>query len=234
MFQRIEELLDSESEEPRSIGPQDHNIPNTEDNAGPKSKQNKDWTEVNQKKEEYQDPEDDPKQYERVRLHHLTVRGGADYRAELMVQYLTEMAQWIVVPSYSTTPAFRIWALGLLRSLKLPCMTIIKVLNLLGRHTTLSSAAGLRIDRGGELWRILVTSFLLANKLLDRESLQNQMWSEITGISLSELNALETAWLNSVDGEPGFDVDSKDFKTRLQHWKGLIEFQKRYLKAIAD
>jgi hypothetical protein len=68
------------------------------------------------------------------------------------------------------------------------------------------------------VWRWLAASFLLANKLLDRESLQNQMWSEITGISLSEPNALETARLDSVDGDLGFDAVSRDFKAFLHRW----------------
>jgi hypothetical protein len=98
-FQRIEELLDAGSEEPYSIGPQHHNIPNTKDDAEAKSKQNKDWTKFNEKNEEYQDPEDDPRQYERIRLHHLAVRGGLDYKVELIGQYFAGMVAWIFFPS---------------------------------------------------------------------------------------------------------------------------------------
>ena len=233
-FQRIEEPLDSETEEPHSIVSQDYNTPTTDDDQGAKSRQSKYWTKVNKRMEEYQDPEDDPKQYERIRLHHLTIPGGVDYKAELMVQYVAEIAQRIVLPGSSGSPTLMNWISALLKTSRLRSADIPAALRLLAWRTNMLKAAGIHIARDGEMWRSLAANLLLASKLLDNESLQEQLWSEAVGTLLFEMKEREAAWLDALKRDLSFDAESGVFRVGFQNWKDFREVQGRYLKSLAE
>jgi len=69
-FQRIEELVDLDSQDPQSSVSQATNMPSTGfgiDHGG-KSVQEEECNGFTARREEYQDPEDDPKRYKRIRF----------------------------------------------------------------------------------------------------------------------------------------------------------------------
>jgi hypothetical protein len=146
-----------------------------------------------------------------------------DYDVDQMTDYVATMAQTIVNPGPRgeaiVSPAFRKFVSGLLSSTRLPSTTILLGLNYLARRINMLKAAGTHKANDGQVWRLLTIGLLLGSKFLDDNTFQNRSWSEVSGISVAELNTLEHEWLNSIGWSLYVNLDeSQDFQAWLQSW----------------
>ena len=142
-----------------------------------------------------------------------------DYEVDQMADYVSEMAQRIVIPGSPVSPAFRKFCSGLLSSTRLPSTTILLGMNYLARRMNMLNVNGPYKATEGQVWRMLTIGLLLGSKFLDDNTFQNRSWSEVSGIAVSELNTLEHEWLESMEWSLYVNLDhSKDFQAWLQSW----------------
>ena len=142
-----------------------------------------------------------------------------DYEVDQMTDYVAEMAQRIVRPGSPVSPPFRKFVSGLLSSTRLPSTTILLGMNYLARRINMLNVAGTYKANEGQVWRLLTIGLLLGSKFLDDNTFQNRSWSEVSGISVAELNLLEHEWLAGIGWSLYVNLDeSKDFKAWLQSW----------------
>jgi len=142
-----------------------------------------------------------------------------DYEVDQMTDYVAEMAQRVVRPGSPVSPAFRKFVSGLLSSTRLPSTTILLGMNYLARRINMLNTAGTYKTNEGQVWRLLTIGLLLGSKFLDDNTFQNRSWSEVSGISVAELNTLEHEWLSGIGWNLYVNLDeSKDFKAWLQSW----------------
>jgi hypothetical protein len=147
-----------------------------------------------------------------------------DYEVDQMTDYVAEMAQRVVKPGSPVSPPFRKFVSGLLSSTRLPSTTILLGMNYLARRINMLNATGTYKANDGQVWRLLTIALLLGSKFLDDNTFQNRSWSEVSGISVAELNKLEHEWLNSIGWTLYVNLDeSKDFKAWLQSWNDWRE-----------
>jgi hypothetical protein len=144
-----------------------------------------------------------------------------DYELSQMTDYVAEMAQRLCIPDSSVSPAFRKFVSGLLSSTRLPRTTILLGMNYLARRVNMLNAQPTPPKTSdGQVWRMLTIGLLLGSKFLDDNTFQNRSWSEVSGISVAELNKLEHEWLESISWNLYVNLDeSKDFKAWLQSWE---------------
>ncbi|TAQ88784.1 hypothetical protein B7494_g2880 [Chlorociboria aeruginascens] len=143
-----------------------------------------------------------------------------DYEVDQMADYVAEMAQRIVMPTNSmVSPAFRKFVAGLLSSTRLPSTTILLAMSYLARRVNRLTAMGPFKPTDGRVWRMLTIALLLGSKFLDDNTFQNRSWSEVSGITVRELNEMEQEWLESVSWDLYINLDdSSDFKAWMQSW----------------
>lgn len=143
-----------------------------------------------------------------------------DYEVDQMADYVSDMAQRIVLPSNPVSPAFRKFCSSILSSTRLPSTTILLGLNYLARRMNhLNSAAPYKAS-DGQVWRMLTVGLLLGSKFLDDNTFQNRSWSEVSGIPVSELNTMEQQWLVGMEWRLYVNLDkSEDFKAWLENWR---------------
>lgn len=157
-----------------------------------------------------------------------------DYEVEKMTEYVAEMAQRIVLPGTPVSPAFRKFVSGLLSSTRLPSTTILLGMNYLARHVNMMKARGPLKTSDGQVWRMLTVGLLLGSKFLDDNTFQNRSWSEVSGIAVSELNALEHEWLDAIHWNLYVNLDeSKDFQAWLKSWKDWCEAKNQRSAALS-
>lgn len=147
-----------------------------------------------------------------------------DYEIDQMTDYVAEMAQRIVLPSNPVSPSFRKFVSGLLSSTRLPSTTILLGMNYLARRTNELNAIGRSpaTAKAGEgvVWRMLTIGLLLGSKFLDDNTFQNRSWSEVSGIQVSELNTLETEWLEGMNYNLYVNLDeSSDYNAWIASWE---------------
>lgn len=165
------------------------------------------------------------------------VAAHLDYEMEQMASFVAEMAQGMyalyesricladidiirsVNPNSLVPPAFRKYVLQVLSSTRLPRTTILLGLHYLASRMTMLSTSGRYTSGSGQVYRMLVTSFLLGSKFLDDNTFQNRSWSEVSNIPVTELNVLEIEWLLAIDWN--LHVDSDDPQ-------GFILWQERW------
>jgi hypothetical protein len=147
-----------------------------------------------------------------------------DYEVDQMTDYVSEMAQRLILPGTAVSPAFRKFVSGLLSSTRLPTTTILLGMNYLARRVNMLNAAGGFKPTDGEVWRMLTIGLVLGSKFLDDNTFQNRSWSEVSGIAVSELNTLEHKWLESISWNLYVNLDeSKDYNAWLQSWRDWLE-----------
>jgi hypothetical protein len=147
-----------------------------------------------------------------------------DYEVDQMTDYVAEMAQRVVRPGSPVSPPFRKFVSGLLSSTRLPSSTILLGMNYLARRINMLNANGTYKANEGQVWRLLTIGLLLGSKFLDDNTFQNRSWSEVSGISVAEINLLEHEWLNCIGWTLYVNLDeSKDFKAWLQSWNDWRE-----------
>ena len=143
-----------------------------------------------------------------------------DYEVDQMADYMSEMAQRLVSPNSTVTPAFRKFCSGLLSSTRLPSTTILLGLNYLARRINQPNSSHLQNASDGQVWRMLTVGLLLGSKFLDDNTFQNRSWSEVSGIPVGELNNMEAQWLVSIDWYLYVNLDkSQDFQAWLESWR---------------
>jgi len=158
-----------------------------------------------------------------------------DYEIDQLTEYIAEMAQRIVLPSGSVSPAFRKFVQALLTSTRLPSTTILLGMNYLARRMNMLKAAGPCKVTDGVVWRMLTIGLLLGSKFLDDNTFQNRSWSEVSGIPVSELNTMEHEWLEAMEWNLYVNLDtSKDFNAWLQSWNEWRESKNIQRKATLD
>jgi ribulose bisphosphate carboxylase small subunit len=143
-----------------------------------------------------------------------------DYEVDQMADYVSEMAQRLVMPSSAPSPAFRKFCSGILSSTRLPSTTVLLGMNYLARrmHIINDNDKNHKATEG-QVWRMLTIGFLLGSKFLDDNTFQNRSWSEVSGIAVSELNTLEVEWLESIHWNLYVNLDlSTDYQAWLQSW----------------
>jgi hypothetical protein len=151
-----------------------------------------------------------------------------DYEVEAMAEYISEMATRVVMPRSSVTGAFRKFVSQILTSTRLPSTTILLGMNYLAKRVNMMKAAGQTLTNEGQVWRMLTIALLLGSKFLDDNTFQNKSWSEVSGISVQELNSLEYQWLSSINWCLYVNLDaSDDYKAWLKNWEEWQESKKR-------
>lgn len=158
-----------------------------------------------------------------------------DYEVDQMTDYVSEMAQRLIIPGSPVSPAFRKFVSGLLSSTRLPTTTILLGMNYLARRVNMLSVAGGFKPSDGEVWRMLTIGLLLGSKFLDDNTFQNRSWSEVSGIAVAELNSLEHKWLESIRWDLYVNLDeSKDYNAWLQNWRNWLEQKNLQRTATLD
>jgi hypothetical protein len=159
-----------------------------------------------------------------------------DYEVDQMTDYVSEMAQRIVIPNNPVvSPAFRKFVSGLLTSTRLPRTTILLGMNYLARRVNMLNATAPFKATDGQVWRMLTIGLLLGSKFLDDNTFQNRSWSEVSGIAVSELNTLEMEWLVSISWNLYVNLDkSEDFQAWLTNWEEWRENKNKLRKSTLD
>lgn len=72
----------------------------------------------------------------------------------------------------------------------------------------------------GQVYRMTTIALLLGSKFLDDNTFQNRSWSEVSGLTVSELNTLEVEWLIAIDWTLHLDPLKHDgFGVMKEHWR---------------
>lgn len=152
-----------------------------------------------------------------------------DYDVDTMSEYVAEMATRIVMPQSPVNPAFRKFVSQILTSTRLPSTTILLGMNYLAKRINILKASGSSESAyEGQIWRMLTVALLLGSKFLDDNTFQNRSWSEVSGLSVSELNTMEYQWLASINWSLYVNLDrSKDYNAWLKNWKEWLDIKTR-------
>ncbi|KPM39503.1 hypothetical protein AK830_g7068 [Neonectria ditissima] len=151
-----------------------------------------------------------------------------DYEVDMMAEYVAEMATRVVTPDAPVTAPFRKFVSQILTSTRLPSTTILLGMNYLAKRINTMKGQGPYKASEGQVWRYLTVSLLLGSKFLDDNTFQNRSWSEVSGIAVSELNALEFDWVESMGWRLYVNLDlSKDYQAWLDNWREWQDMKKR-------
>ena len=151
-----------------------------------------------------------------------------DYEVDMMADYVAEMATRVVTPDAGVTSQFRKFVSQILTSTRLPSTTILLGMNYLAKRINTMKSQGPYKASEGQVWRYLTVSLLLASKFLDDNTFQNRSWSEVSGIAVSELNALEFDWIQAMAWRLYVNLDlSKDYQAWLENWREWQQLKKR-------
>ncbi|CRK17365.1 Meiotically up-regulated gene 80 protein like [Verticillium longisporum] len=141
-----------------------------------------------------------------------------DYEVEHMAEFVAEMATSVVTPGSAASSSFRKFIAGILSSTRLPKSTILLGMNYLAKRMNMPEQSVYHIT-DADLWRMATVSLILASKFLDDNTFQNRSWAEVSGIAVTELNAMEKKWL--VESSFGLYVNldfSRDYNAWLKSW----------------
>lgn len=171
------------------------------------------------------------------------VAAHLDYDMDEMVDFVSEKAQRMYeflasricladidmtrsVLSSKSPPHqdFRKYVSVVLSSTRLPSSTILLGLLYLSNRVILLSRKGQYPQGARDVYSLLTISLVLGSKFLDDNTFQNRSWSEVSGMSVSELNYLEIQWLLDIKWD--LHVDQRD-PEGFQLWHGLWEQSKR-------
>jgi hypothetical protein len=151
-----------------------------------------------------------------------------DYEVDVMAEYVAEMATRVVTPESTVTSPFRKFVSQILTSTRLPSTTILLGMNYLAKRMNALKSQGPYKATEGQVWRYLTVSLLLGSKFLDDNTFQNRSWSEVSGIAVAELNALEFEWVNAMGWRLYVNLDhSKDYQAWLENWRDWQHMKKR-------
>lgn len=144
-----------------------------------------------------------------------------------MAEYVAEMAVQLVTPRSNVTAPFRKFVSQILTSTRLPKTTILLGMNYLSKRVNGLKQLGPFHPHEGQVWRMLTISLLLGSKFLDDNTFQNRSWSEVSGISVSELNKLEGEWLCGIRWNLYVNLErSEDYNAWLDSWSDWMNRKK--------
>ncbi len=166
------------------------------------------------------------------------VAAHLDYEMEQMSAFVAEMAQRMydlyrsricladidiarsVQSSAPVSPAFRKFVSQLLSSTRLPRSTIMLSLHYLAARMTLLSSREPPRTSSGQVYRMLTIALLLGSKFLDDNTFQNRSWSDVSGLPVAELNALEREWLADIDWNLHVDpLENQGLAVMSDRWR---------------
>ncbi|KAL8650797.1 MAG: hypothetical protein Q9226_004987 [Calogaya cf. arnoldii] len=166
------------------------------------------------------------------------VAAHLDYEMDQMAEFVAEMAQGMyelyesricladidilrsVNPKASVAPAFRKYVLSVLSSTRLPSSTILLALHYLAARMNMLSSRGRYPTGRAQVYHMLTIALLLGSKFLDDNTFQNRSWSEVSNISVSEINNLEVEWLLAINWDLHVDhEDPQGFALWRNHWQ---------------
>ncbi|KAM7216347.1 hypothetical protein V8F06_008269 [Rhypophila decipiens] len=154
-----------------------------------------------------------------------------DYEVELMAQYVTELTMRLVKPQSTMDICnrdFLKFVSQILSSTRLPTTTILLGMNYLSRRVYTLNASDRNGLSDGKIWRMLTVALLLGSKFLDDNTFQNKSWSDVSGIQVKELNAMEYEWLSAMNWELYVNLDeSNEYKAWLSDWEQWQSNKKR-------
>lgn len=151
------------------------------------------------------------------------VAAHLDYEMEDMVDFVSKMAQGIVLRSESPVHSdFHKYVSQILSSTRLPSSTILLGLHYLAKRMTLLSNSGKYNHGSGQVYRMLTIALVLGSKFLDDNTFQNRSWSEVSSISVNELNLLEVEWLTDIKWNMHINPeDPEGFSLWHQRWQAF-------------
>lgn len=150
-----------------------------------------------------------------------------DYEVDMMAEYVAEMAVQLVTPRSNVTAPFRKFVSQILSSTRLPKTTILLGMNYLSKRVNGLKQLGPFHPHEGQVWRMLTIALLLGSKFLDDNTFQNRSWSEVSGISVSELNKLEAEWLCGIHWNLYVNLErSEDYNAWLDNWSDWMSRKK--------
>lgn len=89
---------------------------------------------------------------------------------------------------------------------------------------TMLSANGNYKASSGQVYRMTTIALLLGSKFLDDNTFQNRSWSEVSGLTVSELNTLEVEWLTAIDWTLHVDpFKHEGFGAMREHWRNFAD-----------
>ncbi|EGX90606.1 cyclin-like protein (Clg1), putative [Cordyceps militaris CM01] len=158
-----------------------------------------------------------------------------DYEVDLMTEYIAEMATRLVTPGSTLSSPFRKFVKQILTSTRLPSTTILLGMNYLAKRINAMKGQGETYKASeGQVWRYLTVSLLLGSKFLDDNTFQNRSWSEVSGISVAELNSLEFDWVQAMNWRLYVNLDlSKDYQAWLDSWRDYRVARKRLAAQVS-
>lgn len=150
-----------------------------------------------------------------------------DYEVDMMAEYVAEMAVQLVTPRLNVTAPFRKFVSQILTSTRLPKTTILLGMNYLSKRVNGLKRIAPFHAHEGQVWRMLTIALLLGSKFLDDNTFQNRSWSEVSGISVSELNKLEAEWLRDIQWNLYVNLErSEDYNAWLDSWSDWMNRKK--------
>lgn len=152
------------------------------------------------------------------------VAAHLDYEMDDMTDFVAAVSRGLVCGAQgSVSPHFRKFVFQILSSTRLPSSTILLGLVYL-RVRIPPQGVSSSLSLEDLLDRMLTVSLLLASKFLDDNTFQNKSWSEVTGIPVLELNALEKAWLELIGWDLHIDAEgTKGFANYKAMWEAWIQ-----------
>ncbi len=152
-----------------------------------------------------------------------------DYDVELMAEYVAEMTTRLALDNATPAAPFRKFISQILSSTRLPSTTILLGMNYFAKRINTMAANPTRTKMSdGQVWRLLTVALLLGSKFLDDNTFQNRSWSEVSGIAVRELNALEHEWMDAIAWNLYVNLDrSADYNAWLKSWQDWSETKKR-------
>ena len=180
------------------------------------------------------------------------VAAHLDYEMQNMVEFVSKTAQGLyhiyssriyladidlskssVNTKVPVDSDFRKFVSQVLSSTRLPSSTILLGLHYLAGRMTLLSYKGQYTYGNGSVHRMLTTALLLASKFLDDNTFQNKSWSEVSNISVQDLNTLELEWLAAIGWTMHVDPqDPRGFALWHQHWQQYQADKTNSLKSL--
>ncbi|GAP82767.1 putative cyclin-like protein [Rosellinia necatrix] len=155
-----------------------------------------------------------------------------DYETDMMSEYVADMATRIVIPRSTVTPAFRKFVNQILTSTRLPSTTILLGMNYLAKHMNRHMHTDTyKTVSEGELWKMVTVALLLGSKFLDDNTFQNRSWSDVSGIDVAEINAMEGKWLRDMDWVLYVNLDrSHDYDAWLKSWNQYQDSKRQVIQ----
>lgn len=149
------------------------------------------------------------------------VSATLDYEMDLMTDFVGMKAMELIMNvTYDNgqrlQPSYRKFVNQILSSTRLPKATILLGLAYLKKRMLMLDISGHRLDH---VYRYLTIALLLASKFLDDNTFQNKSWSEVTALTVTEINKLEKHWLEDISWNLHIDRDGKnEFREFSDKW----------------